>query len=168
MRAGDVVFVKPSGWLSTLVAKIDGGPYSHVAIAVSETHIVEAQYFTRSRIWPVYEKGTVVMDLGLTDAQREEIVKNAISITGKWYDYKLIVTYFFRNVFKWNMKALWNSQNNLICSELVAMLLLSIEFGGATGLQGKNITPRELFEFLMKLELQKQEAAIRAAEIQGG
>jgi len=160
VRAGDVVFVKPSGWLSTLIAKIDGGPFSHVAIAVSETHIVEAQYFTKSRIWPVYEKGTVVIDLDLSDEERAAVVTNAISITGRWYDYKLIVHYFVKNVLKWNFKAIWNGQNNLICSELVAMLLLSINFAGATGLRDKNITPRELYEFLMELQLQKQEAGI--------
>lgn len=162
MRAGDVVFVKPSGPLSWLVSKIDGGPYSHVAIAVSETHIAEAQYFTKSRIWPVYDKGIVVMDLGLSEEQRAEIVTNAISITGRWYDYKLIVSYFFQNVFHWNVKAIWNSRNNLICSELVALLLLSVNFSGATGLRDKNISPKELFLLLMELELQKQEAAIRA------
>lgn len=162
MQAGDIVFVKPSGLIGHLVAKIDGGPYSHVAIAVSATHIVEAQYFTKSRIWPVYEKGTVVMDLGLDEQQRREIVTNAISLVGRWYDYKLIIGYFLRNLFKWNIKALWNSQNNLICSELVAMLLMSVKFAGATGLKDKNISPKELFHFLMELELQKQEAADRA------
>lgn len=159
MRAGDVVFVKPSGVLSYLVAKIDGGPYSHVAIAVSETHIIEAQYFTKSRIWPVYAKNTLVLDLGLSDEQREALVHNAINMTGRWYDYRLIVTYFFRNVFKLNLKALWNSQNNLICSELVAVLLLSVGFVGAGQLQEKNITPRELFEFLAGQELLKQKLA---------
>lgn len=157
MKAGDVVFLKPTGFIGWAITKIDGGPYSHVAIAVSETHIIEAQYHTKSRIYPVYTgRSVTVMDLGLTDLQRAMITHNAIAITGKWYDYKLLVHYFVKNVFKWNLKAIWNSQNNLICSELVAGLLLSVDWDGAEGLVDKNITPRELFEYLTKVQLGKQ------------
>lgn len=156
MQAGDVVFVRPSGWLSNLVAKVDGGPFSHVAMAVSDTHIVEAQYFTKSRITPAYAHDVMVLDLRLNQQQRYEIQQNAISMTGRWYDYKLIVHYFVTNAMRWNMKAIWNSQNNLICSELVAGLLLSVDYEGAEGLRDKNITPRELFEHLTAYELKKK------------
>lgn len=148
MRAGDVIFMKPVNFIGRMVTRIDGGPYSHVAIAVSSTHIVEAQGFRRSRIWPVYGKDVLVIDLGLTDEQREQIVENAISITGRWYDYKLIAGYFLRNVFKWEIKALWNGKNNLICSELVASLLLSVGYKGAREFYHENVSPRELLEIL--------------------
>lgn len=161
MKAGDIIFLKPTGLIGYLITKIDGGAFSHVAVAVSTTHIIEAQYHTKSRIWPVYEgRSVTVMDLGLTDEQRERLIHNSISLVGRWYDYRLLVHYFIKNVFRWNFKAIWNSQNNLICSELASTLLLSIGFSGATGLRDKNITPRELFEFLMELQLQKQEAEI--------
>lgn len=156
MQAGDVIFVKPKGFLSRMVAKIDGGPFSHVAMAVSATHIVEAQAFTRSRITPITERDTVILDLGLSDQQRAYIKEYAIAATGKWYDYELIAGYFAKNVFKWNYKALWNSQNNLICSELVAGLLLLVKYEGAEGLQDQNISPRELFTHLTNYELQKK------------
>lgn len=158
MQAGDVVFVKPSGPLSYLVAKIDGGDFSHVAMAVNETHIVEAQYFTKSRIVPAYARDVLVMDLGLSDEQRRTIQQNAISITGRWYDYRLIVHYFLTNALQWDMKAIWNSQNNLICSELVAGLLLSVGYDGAVGLSERNITPRELYEHLAGYQLENQVA----------
>lgn len=156
MRAGDVIFVKPSGLLSGLVAKIDGSPFSHVAMAVSETHIVEAQAFTRSRITPITERETLILDLGLTDEQRDTIQDYAIAATGKWYDYSLIAGYFFRNVLKLDFKALWNSQNNLICSELVAGLLILAKYEGAEGLQNQNISPRELLLHLSAYELKKK------------
>ena len=155
MKAGDVVFVKPSGFISRMVALIDGGPYSHVAMAVNETHIVEAQYFTRSRITPAYARDVLVLDLGLSDEQRAFLQQQAIMVTGRWYDYRLIVHYFVTNALKWNLKAIWNSQNNLICSELVAGLLISVGYEGAAGLSERNITPRELFEHLTKYQLQK-------------
>ena len=157
MQAGDVVFVKPSGPLSRLVAYLDGGEYSHVAMAVNETHIVEAQYFTKSRIVPAYARDVMVLDLGLSAEQRKIIQQNAISITGRWYDYRLIVHYFLTNALHWDMKAIWNSQNNLICSELVAGLLLSAGYAGAVGLQERNITPRELFEHLVIKEEGEQQ-----------
>lgn len=156
MQAGDVVFVRPSGLLSKLVAKIDGGPFSHVAMALNDTHIAEAQYFTKSRITPAYAHDVMIMDLGLSAQQRYEIQQNAITMTGRWYDFRLIVHYFYTNVLKWNAKAIWNSQNNLICSELVAGLLLSVDYEGAEGLRDKNITPRELFEHLSAYELKKK------------
>lgn len=157
MKAGDVVFLKPTGFIGWAITKIDGGPFSHVAIAVSETHIVEAQYHTKSRIWPAYTgRSVTVMDLGLSDLQRNMIVHNAIAITGKWYDYRLLFHYFFTNALKFRFKAIWNSQNNLICSELVAGLLLSVDWEGAEGLVDKNITPRELFEYLTRVQLAKQ------------
>lgn len=152
MQAGDIVFLKPTSVIGKLVTWVDGGEYSHVAIAVSPTHIIEAQYFTRSRIWPVYTGDNVmVLDLDLEDWQRQRIIDNAIEMTGIWYDYKTIASYFIRHIFKWNTKAIWNSQNNLICSELVMALLISAEYYGA-GTE-TNITPRELFEKLIAYQL---------------
>lgn len=148
MQAGDVVFFRPSGWLSRLVAKIDGGEFSHVAIAVSETHIAEAQYYTRSQITPLYGRDVFIMDLGLTEEQRHKLTHDAIAVTGKWYDFKLIVHYFITNALKMKPKAIWNSKNSLICSELVAGLLIEVNYIQAEGLTGKNISPRELFEHL--------------------
>lgn len=148
MRPGDVIFMKPTTWIGRLITRIDGGPYSHVAIAVSSTHIIEAQGFRRSRIWPVYGKEILVLDLGLTDEQREAVVHNAISITGKWYDYRLIAGYLIRHAIKLQIKALWNSKNALICSELVASLLLSVGYMGAKVFSHENISPRELLEIL--------------------
>ena len=149
MKPGDVIFMKPETFIGRMVTRIDGGPYSHVAIAVSDTHIVEAQGFRFSRIWPVYGHEVLVVDLGLTEEQRIDIVKNAISVTGRWYDYPVIIGYFLKNVFNWEIKALWNSQNRLICSELVSTLLLSVGYVGAKELYHKNISPRELLEVLM-------------------
>ncbi|MCA1800060.1 MAG: hypothetical protein LC650_02055 [Actinobacteria bacterium] len=148
MRPGDVVFMKPTNWIGKAVTRIDGGPYSHVAIAVSSTHIAEAQGFRFSRIWPIYGKDVLVLDLGLTDEQREQVVHNAISVTGKWYDYRLILGYFIKHTLKFHVKALWNSKNSLICSELVATILLSVGYTGAVDFYHKNISPRELFELL--------------------
>lgn len=148
MRPGDVIFMKPSNWIGRTVTRIDGGPYSHVAIAVSSTHIIEAQGFRRSRIWPVYGKDVLVLDLGLSDEQREQIVHNAISITGRWYDYRLIAGYFIKHTWNFEIKALWNSKNALICSELVASLLLSVGYMGAKVFSHENISPRELLEIL--------------------
>src|SRR5690606_21846994 len=104
------------------------------------------------RITPLYGRDHDIIDLGLSGEQREQIAINALLIVGRWYDYSLIAGYFFRNVFKWNIDALWNSQMNLICSELVASLLISIGYKGAKELTGHNISPSELYVALFFLK----------------
>lgn len=153
MRAGDIVFFKPSDWLGRMIAKVDGGPYSHVAIAVSDTHVAEAQGLRFSRITPLYGRDHDIIDIGLSEEQRRQITMNAPLIVGRWYDYKLIAGYFLRNVFKWNVDALWNSQMNLICSELVSSLLVSVGHEGANELTGHNVSPSELY---VELYFQKE------------
>lgn len=148
MQAGDVVFMKPGGIIGRLVAKFDGSPYSHVAIAVSETHIAEAQGHTRSRVWPLYERDNMVLSLPLTEEQRAAIPVIAINHTGRWYDWRLIAYYFMNRVLRLDTKAIWNSQNNLICSELVASVLHTAGYIPAVELKNKNVSPSELYLIL--------------------
>lgn len=115
MRAGDIIFVRGRNLFSTAVRYFDPGEFSHVAIAVSETHILEAQWFTKSRITPFYFNDYEIFDLNLTPEEREFVVHNGIALTGKWYDYRQILSIVLRNP--------KNNPNFLICSEMVASLL---------------------------------------------
>jgi len=151
MKAGDIVFINGNTPTSWIVRKIDGGPYSHVAVAVSDTHILEAQYFTKARIAPMKYKDFEVFDLGLTDQQRDIIVHLGIELVGRWYDYLQIIWYFLNSIFKLDPKKIWNSKNNLICSELVEELLFQVGFLEKEEYLG-NITPKELYDFLLKFE----------------
>lgn len=125
MKAGDIVFVKGHTPISSLVRLFDKGSFSHMAIAVSPTHIVEAEYSTKVRISRMEYKDFEIVNMNLTDKQRDEIVHRAIQYVGKWYDYLQILGYVISpNVFL-------GSPNALICSELAHNLLddIGIEVG---------------------------------------
>lgn len=149
MRTGDIVFVNGKTPTSWLVRKIDGGPFSHVAVAVSNTHILEAQYFTKVRISEMKYTDYEVIDLGLSDEQRDKIVHLGIELVGRWYDYPQILWYFLNHFIKLDAKKIWNSKNNLICSELVDYLLFQVGYLDEDVFLG-NVTPKELYDFLKR------------------
>jgi hypothetical protein len=147
MKPGDIVFVNGRTPISWLIRVIDGGPYSHVAVAVSDTHIIEAKYLTKVRISYMDYEDIEIIDLGLNDKQRDQIVHSSIRLVGRWYDYLQIVWYFFDKLFKLDSKGIWNSKNNLICSELVDYLLYEIGYISNDIFLG-DVTPSELYNFL--------------------
>jgi hypothetical protein len=50
MKAGDLIFVRTKGVLPTLIRFFDKGRFNHVAIAYSETQILEVDFDTSVRI----------------------------------------------------------------------------------------------------------------------
>jgi hypothetical protein len=118
MKAGDILFVRGEGIVSNLVRMFDKGEFSHTAIALSNDHILEAQYYTRSRITKIYFDDYEIVDLGLTDEQRNESLKIAIDLTGEGYDYLQILGYLIKEKF--------NNPNNFICSEIVVKFLFQL------------------------------------------
>jgi len=147
MKAGDIIFIRSNSITSKIIRIIDGGPYSHVAVAVSNTHILESLYFTKVRITEMEYKHFEVIDLGLTKEQRDQIVHMGIELVGRWYDYLQVLWYFIDAFIKLNSKKIWNSKNNLICSELVYILLHGVGYLPEDTYFG-NITPHELYYLL--------------------
>lgn len=140
MKAGDIVFVRGHNPISYAVRLMDKGSFSHVAVAVSTTHVVEAEYSTRVRICPIHYKDFEVVNLDLTDQQRDDIVHGAIQAVGKWYDYIQILGYVFSS------KTFMGSPNALICSELAYEL-----FNGVGINIGNPFTkPNEMYEIIKK------------------
>lgn len=147
MRAGDIVFVRGNSLISNAVRYFDKGEFSHVAIAVSSTHVLEAQYSTKVRMTPFYFEDYEVVDLGLTDEERNRVVHLGVQQTGKWYDYSQIAWYILKKVFNLEGDNLLNSPNNLICSELVSNILILL---GKISVNERvvDFTPNELYNFL--------------------
>jgi hypothetical protein len=138
MKAGDILFVRGEGLVSNMVRLIDKGEFSHVCIAVSETHILEAQYFTESRITNIYFDDFEIVDLGLND-QKNKLLEIAIDLTGKGYDFLHALSYLF------NLK--YNNPDTLICTEVVAQMLFRL--GLIDNLQiYENMKPNELYRKL--------------------
>ena len=153
IKAGDVIFVKNNNWLTTkLITFFDRGRFSHVCIATSDTHVIEAQYGTKARIIPFYygQDEYVVIDLNLSKEETEKVLGVALSMTGKWYDYPQLIGYAIKKIFGLKSKNLFNNPNNWICSELVYHMLVAIgkvKVGEEIG----DLTPNQLYNFLHNL-----------------
>lgn len=133
MEAGDLIFVRGHSLVSSIVRAVDKGEFSHVAMAVSPTHVIEAEWSTKSVITPLHYEDYEVISLGMTEEQKDRIIKKAIQLTGRWYDYPQAVGYLFSRK--------WGSPKNLVCSEIVYLLLKEI----GLDLGDSNITPNELY-----------------------
>lgn len=150
MKSGDVVFVRGNSPISSLIRLFDKGEFSHVSICVSDgcKEVLEAQYFTTSSIVPFHFSDYEIVDLDLTDEQRKQISEIAPSLTGRQYDYFQILQYIIRKIFK---EFKWNNPNNMICSEIVDLLLYSVDAIPEHDYLG-NLTPNELYRYLTKLK----------------
>lgn len=152
MRAGDIVFVRGNSPLSKLVQLFDKGEFSHVAIAVSETHILEADWYMRTRIREMKYTDVEIVDLGLTESERDDVVHAGIQLIGRWYDYPQILWYVLKRFFSLDGRNKFNSPSNLICSEVIYYILANIgKLDCAMGLDF-DVTPNELYEHLKKFD----------------
>ncbi|MDQ0976604.1 hypothetical protein QFZ31_006656 [Neobacillus niacini] len=138
MKAGDIIFVRGTGIISRLVRFFDKGKFSHVAIAVSDTHVIEADWYMRSNIVEFHYEDYEIVSLNLTDNQRQHIPLTAIKYEGKMYDYIQVLGYIF--------KSRLNNPRHLICSELVYNILSEVGYINDASL--RDITPNELYEIL--------------------
>jgi hypothetical protein len=124
MKAGDIIFVRGSGFIARAIEKVDEGSFSHVAIAVSDTHILEAQGGRKSGIVPFNYHNYEVVDLNLLEVQKKMIQKIAPTLTGRGYDYVQILEYIINKFFHTRISL--NNPHFYICSELVQLVLEKI------------------------------------------
>jgi hypothetical protein len=151
MQAGDIIFVRGGNSpISSLIRLLDG-EFSHCCIAVSPTQILEAQRFIKSRITDLYfkEGNYVVVDLGLSQEQREIVKQIAPSLTGYDYDYVQVIGFFFEKLLNINIDQYFDSDDKFVCSELVDIILYYIGFIDEEEYVGDH-TPNELYRFLKR------------------
>lgn len=153
IKTGDIIFVHGKGKiLSPLIRFFDKGRFSHCCIAISDTHILEAQYMKKVKIIPFYygEHDIEIIDLGLNEEQKRKVIQVGLTLTGTWYDYPQLLGYVLQKWFKGKSRNPFNNPNNLICSELVNNVLL------ATGYllpseKVEDLTPNQLYNFLLNV-----------------
>jgi Permuted papain-like amidase enzyme, YaeF/YiiX, C92 family len=148
-EVGSLLFVRGDSFISKLIKKIDGGNFSHVCVVISEKgSILEAQRFTNSRIVPIYFDDYEVINLNLTDEQKDKLVKLAVDLVGIRYDYKQVFCELIEKILK--KEIFPNNPKNMMCSELVTYLLLQIGYLKSTNEIDKflELTPNELYSYL--------------------
>lgn len=138
MRKGDVVFVRGTGIISKLVRLFDKGSFSHVAIAVSDTEVIETNWNMRSKIVEFHYEDYEIVEIDLAKIQRSYVPVVARRYEGLRYDYIQIISFMF--------KGRLNNPRHLICSELVYHILKDIRFIHDESL--RDATPNELYEIL--------------------
>jgi hypothetical protein len=111
METGDVVFVRGSTWISRIIRFFDKGEFTHVALAISNDRIIEAQYNIRSRVKKLSYKSYEVVPMNLTEVQKKKLVSIISKYEGKSYDFPLA----FSMVTGWLRI---DNPNYLICTEL--------------------------------------------------
>ena len=145
MRKGDILFVRGNSCISKIINYVDG-PYSHVALALSDDTILEAQRFTESRIVKNYHVDYDVYRLKLTDEQRDMLVECALRLIGRDYDYTQVFGTLFNRLFRIARK---NNRNKFICSELIVEMLYSIGYIDECSRESLiHSTPNELYKYI--------------------
>lgn len=139
IQTGDLLFIRPTSAEGRLVTFFDKGPFSHVCVAVSDTHIIEAALGEGVKTMSLPYKSFELVRLNLTDAQKAQIVAKAKTEDGKQYDLLQCLGYVVRLHI--------GSPNRLICSELAYELLKAA--GIDTG--SRYIEPNELYQKLLTL-----------------
>lgn len=153
MKAGDIIFVHGDDAVDKLIEYFDHGQFSHVAIAISDTEIVEAQYKINvvKRTFPKEYVKYSIIDLGLTNEERNKVPSVALKLLDKKYDYLQILGCLIEDVFNIKGPNLLNNHQKLICSELVFTVLNETNILKDLNINvddGIDLTPNQLYDLL--------------------
>lgn len=143
-QAGDIVFVRGNSLISKLIRLFDKGRFSHVAIFVSETHIIEAEYNTKVRIVPFSYKDYEIVHLNLARYEQSHIKRLARRFIGKQYDYVQIFRLLIELRFGLKLFSR-NTPKQVVCSELVGYFLEEL---GKVDKGTANLAPNQLYDLL--------------------
>lgn len=145
MQAGDLIFVGESGLIPDIIRYFDKGKFDHVAIAVDENHILEAQYNTKVHIIENPYKNFEVVSLNLKNCKIDEFTKKYL---GEPYDFGEILKIWVRLEFHINYFNKFNDAKEVICSELAGDWL---EFTGIAKKGEELLAPNELYRSVKAL-----------------
>lgn len=144
MKAGDLVFVRSRGLIPRIIRLFDKGKFNHVAIALSETEILEANWYTRVHIISIsIHDDYVVVPLNLGEKHNMEVFTSRF--LGLRYDFKEIVSIWVRKLFGFKYLGKFNTPKEVICSELAAYYL---EDRGIAEPGIELLAPNELYAYI--------------------
>lgn len=156
MNAGNIVFVQGKGLISKIIRFIDKGDYSHVAIATDFDTVIEADVDTRvatRQFEPDKYSKITVMDLGLSFDDSVRVIDEASKMINAKYDYIQLLWYGLRKMFNLKGSNKLNNPKNVICSELVFIVLSKSGILDELGIdydyfEGISLTPNELYDLV--------------------
>ncbi|MNF65000.1 hypothetical protein D3C84_467500 [compost metagenome] len=126
MVVGDIVFFKGQTWISKIISKLTGSPYTHVGIVLSDNKILEANRFIKTRIRSIKDSEIyIVMRCNLTEEQKKLIYTNSHNFIGIGYDYLEIAEWFFKLSINYKGYGFVNNANRVYCSELIDLVFKS-------------------------------------------
>jgi uncharacterized protein YycO len=129
LEVGDIVLYKGKGLFSRLVSFFTRSKYSHVAMMISDTLLIEANWYKKSNTVPfsyVPENMEIYrLKESLSTDQKLTLLEHCYGFLNKTYDYPQIFGYVL-NFFNKNHINVFNSPKKLICSELIDRAYLKI------------------------------------------
>lgn len=143
------MFVKGTDIVSEIIEGVDNGPFSHVAVAISESHVIESQYPNGTQINRMNYSNYTIIHFDITDQEAGLVVSEAIELESEHgkYDFIQVVWYLVR---KLGYKGkIWNNKKENICSELADNLLVTCGILPKDKDTG-NRTPNELYKFALQ------------------
>jgi hypothetical protein len=121
MEAGDLLFVKGDCYASHLIRFFLKSDYTHVTIAMDDTHICEVDIFTKMKVMknPYTEFDLYRLNRKLTEKEKDEITSFLIEKCkrSKGYDWWRLVSIGIKKYFRWNL--IIHEQDRYICSEII-------------------------------------------------
>lgn len=121
IKTGDIILVNGTSIVSRIIKFITKSKYSHVALAISDSHVVEIDWKYRVQVRTIQHKHFDVYRLN-RDLTTEEIfmlLNYSYSLIGLKYDFLKIFSLLIEIIFKKRGKRLFNNPKKLICSDIV-------------------------------------------------
>jgi len=93
---GDLIFVRGIHFTDKIIERMTNSPYSHVAIFVSDTDIVEAVPPKIRRVKNTYTNADIIKVPYASQIDRDRSVKFALSLIGRGYSFMSLFSDFLQ------------------------------------------------------------------------
>lgn len=142
----DIIFYKRVGFINRLISWLTKSEYTHVALAVSDTEIIEANVFVNVRRieFDKAEKVVIKRTRYLTHEQEKIILNYVNSKLGTKYDYLTIAKKAIHLLLKRD-RAIVDNDIRVYCSEIVDRAYLKAGIDLVSNRVDGDVTPSDLY-----------------------
>lgn len=148
LQPGDIILFKGNGIVSKFVKFFTRSEYTHVAMMVSDTKMIEANWNKKVNvvdfIYNPLEMEVYRYKNSLNVNQQISVVQTSYEMLNKYYDYAQIVVYLFEFFSKKHFNNPFNFQQFVICSELIDKSYLKLMIDLVPWRSIGNVSPDDL------------------------